>query len=169
MNEGLIASNYECPTCDERMGLYERKSAVLDGFEWRCRKKGVNAHDVCRSIRKNLWFSKSKLSMHDILHITKMWFGRSIPLYSLAAIVSATFYLKYISLISVTFTHIFITYSPYPTVFTCRHFVVPWRIFFSLSPRVWALLGFYQMTLMAICRVYLNVTLMSQIMKVSHK
>ncbi|GFX49903.1 transposable element Tcb2 transposase [Trichonephila clavipes] len=32
-----IASNYECPKCNERMGLYERKSAVLDGFEWRWR------------------------------------------------------------------------------------------------------------------------------------
>ncbi|GFX08631.1 hypothetical protein TNCV_4171301 [Trichonephila clavipes] len=37
MNEGLIALNYECSKCNERMGLYERKSAVLDGdFEWVC-------------------------------------------------------------------------------------------------------------------------------------
>ncbi|GFS94131.1 hypothetical protein TNCV_3786061 [Trichonephila clavipes] len=33
--EGLIALNYECSKCNERMGLYERKSAVLDGFERR--------------------------------------------------------------------------------------------------------------------------------------
>ncbi|GFX46582.1 uncharacterized protein TNCV_4550211 [Trichonephila clavipes] len=45
MKEGLIASSYECPKCNEQMGLNERKSVVLDGFEWRCRKKGVNAHD----------------------------------------------------------------------------------------------------------------------------
>ncbi|GFS71331.1 uncharacterized protein TNCV_5050711 [Trichonephila clavipes] len=57
MKEGLIASSYECPKCNEQMGLNERKSVVLDGFEWRCRKKGVNTHDVCRSIRKNSWFS----------------------------------------------------------------------------------------------------------------
>ncbi|GFX23091.1 mitotic-spindle organizing protein 2A [Trichonephila clavipes] len=57
MKEGLIASSYECPKCNERMGFYERKSVVLDGFEWRCRKEGVNTHDVCRSIRKNTWFS----------------------------------------------------------------------------------------------------------------
>ncbi|GFY24371.1 uncharacterized protein TNCV_1014201 [Trichonephila clavipes] len=61
MKEGLIASSYECPKCNEQMGLNERKSVVLDGFEWRCRKKGVNTHDVCRSIRKNSWFSNSKL------------------------------------------------------------------------------------------------------------
>ncbi|GFW97139.1 uncharacterized protein TNCV_631441 [Trichonephila clavipes] len=57
MKEGLIASSYECPKCNEQMGLNERKSVVLDGFEWRCRIKGVNTHDVCRSIRKNSWFS----------------------------------------------------------------------------------------------------------------
>ncbi|GFS76366.1 uncharacterized protein TNCV_1620101 [Trichonephila clavipes] len=59
MKEGLIASSYECPECNEQMGLNERKSVVLDGFEWS--KKGVNTHDVCRSIRKNSWFSNSKL------------------------------------------------------------------------------------------------------------
>ncbi|GFX16526.1 hypothetical protein TNCV_22971 [Trichonephila clavipes] len=37
MKEGLIALNYECSKCSERMGLYQRKSAVLDGdFEWVC-------------------------------------------------------------------------------------------------------------------------------------
>ncbi|GFV04037.1 hypothetical protein TNCV_916611 [Trichonephila clavipes] len=45
MKKGLIASSYECPKCNEQMGLNERKSVVLDGFEWRCRKKGVNMHD----------------------------------------------------------------------------------------------------------------------------
>ncbi|GFY03957.1 retrovirus-related Pol polyprotein from transposon opus [Trichonephila clavipes] len=39
MKEGLIASSYECPKCNEQMGLNERKSCFLDGFEWRCRKK----------------------------------------------------------------------------------------------------------------------------------
>ncbi|GFW77243.1 hypothetical protein TNCV_923601 [Trichonephila clavipes] len=37
MKEELIALNYECSKCNERIGLYERKSAVLDGdFEWVC-------------------------------------------------------------------------------------------------------------------------------------
>ncbi|GFV00983.1 uncharacterized protein TNCV_2584551 [Trichonephila clavipes] len=40
MKEGLIASIYECPKCNEQMGLNERKRVVLDGFEFRCRKKG---------------------------------------------------------------------------------------------------------------------------------
>ncbi|GFW09232.1 transposon Tf2-8 polyprotein [Trichonephila clavipes] len=44
MKEGLIASSYECPKCNEQMGLNERKSVVLDGFEWRCRKKGLTGY-----------------------------------------------------------------------------------------------------------------------------
>ena len=76
MKEKLIASSYECPKCKEPMKLCERKSVALDGYEWRCRKKGVNAHDVCRSARKNLWFSHCKLSIYDILRLTKCWFGR---------------------------------------------------------------------------------------------
>ncbi|GFX52986.1 uncharacterized protein TNCV_3228541 [Trichonephila clavipes] len=68
MKEGLIASSYECPKCNEQMGLNERKSVVLDGFEWRCRKKGVNTHDVCRSIRKNSWFSNIALSLSSLLN-----------------------------------------------------------------------------------------------------
>ncbi|GFU66560.1 uncharacterized protein TNCV_4357161 [Trichonephila clavipes] len=43
MKEGLIASSYECPKCNEQMGLNERISVVLDGFEWRCRKKERNS------------------------------------------------------------------------------------------------------------------------------
>ncbi|GFX31298.1 uncharacterized protein TNCV_2061171 [Trichonephila clavipes] len=39
--KGLIASSYECPKCNEQMGLNERKSVVWDGFEWRCRKKAT--------------------------------------------------------------------------------------------------------------------------------
>ncbi|GFU57498.1 uncharacterized protein TNCV_3636621 [Trichonephila clavipes] len=39
MKEGLIVSSYECPKCNERMGLYDQKSVDLDGFEWRCQKK----------------------------------------------------------------------------------------------------------------------------------
>ncbi|GFX00633.1 hypothetical protein TNCV_2236401 [Trichonephila clavipes] len=46
MKEGLIALSYECAKCNDRIVLYEQKSVVLDGFEWRCRKKGVNMNAV---------------------------------------------------------------------------------------------------------------------------
>ena len=36
----------------------------------------MNKHDVYGSVRKNLWFSISKLSMYDILCVSKLWFGR---------------------------------------------------------------------------------------------
>ena len=48
----------------------------MNKYEWGCRKKDVNEHDVCGSVRKNLLFSISKLSMYDILCVTKLWFGR---------------------------------------------------------------------------------------------
>ena len=51
------------------------KRVVLNGYEWRCRKKGVNAHDVYRRVRKNS-FLNSKLNMYDILCATKLWFRR---------------------------------------------------------------------------------------------
>ncbi|GFU02183.1 uncharacterized protein TNCV_533861 [Trichonephila clavipes] len=51
MKEGLIASSYECPKCNEQMGLNERKSVVLDGFEWRCQKK---ENDEIRNLMKSL-------------------------------------------------------------------------------------------------------------------
>ena len=35
----LIASSYECLNCNDQMRLYEQKSAVLDGYEWRFRKE----------------------------------------------------------------------------------------------------------------------------------
>ncbi|GFY25928.1 uncharacterized protein TNCV_1916781 [Trichonephila clavipes] len=62
MKEGLIASSYECPKCNEQMGLNERKSVVLDGFEWRCRKKGVNTHDGINDVVQCDKVSMSKQS-----------------------------------------------------------------------------------------------------------
>ncbi|GFX79426.1 uncharacterized protein K02A2.6 [Trichonephila clavipes] len=53
MKEGLIASSYECPKCNEQMGLNERKSVVLDGFEWRCRKKGTMEQRTADMFRQN--------------------------------------------------------------------------------------------------------------------
>ncbi|GFT11750.1 hypothetical protein TNCV_3684001 [Trichonephila clavipes] len=40
----LIALNKECPKYNERMGLYVRKSAVLGGFERRCRLNPRRIH-----------------------------------------------------------------------------------------------------------------------------
>ncbi|GFU79532.1 HTH_Tnp_Tc3_2 domain-containing protein [Trichonephila clavipes] len=57
MKEGLIASSYECPKCNEQMGLNERTSVVWDGFEWRCRKKkktaGWSTHHIAGQVDRS--------------------------------------------------------------------------------------------------------------------
>ncbi|GFW25269.1 hypothetical protein TNCV_5088351 [Trichonephila clavipes] len=50
--EGLIASNYECSKCNERMTLYERKSAVLVGFKRRFRMEPSGARSNNRNSTK---------------------------------------------------------------------------------------------------------------------
>ncbi|GFU18555.1 mitotic-spindle organizing protein 2A [Trichonephila clavipes] len=78
MRENLISSRYECPKCGKNMVMRERKGTI-DGYEWRCRTKGgENPHDVCKSIRKGTWFSKSHLSVCDILILTRHFFGKSM-------------------------------------------------------------------------------------------
>ncbi|GFU84520.1 uncharacterized protein TNCV_1818521 [Trichonephila clavipes] len=63
MKEGLIPSRYECQKCKKDMLLVERKGTI-DGFEWRCRVQSKeNPHFVCRSVRKGMWFSHSRLSI----------------------------------------------------------------------------------------------------------
>ncbi|GFW62714.1 hypothetical protein TNCV_2624771 [Trichonephila clavipes] len=49
MKEGLIASSYECPKCNEQMGLNERKSVVLDGD---VEKKNTSIHYVVKKYKK---------------------------------------------------------------------------------------------------------------------
>lgn len=75
MNEGLIASRYECPECKEDMRLVERKDRK-DGYTWSCRKSaknGVREHYIKRSVRKGSWFEESKLSIIDVLSFTILW------------------------------------------------------------------------------------------------
>ncbi|GFV39306.1 complex I assembly factor ACAD9, mitochondrial [Trichonephila clavipes] len=81
MKEGLIASSYECPKCNEQMGLNERKSVVLDGFEWRCQKKEFEKMDP----NKILW-PALKYSNRFLLKVMKnrhyFSLGRSMRKYS---------------------------------------------------------------------------------------
>ncbi|GFU93896.1 mitotic-spindle organizing protein 2A [Trichonephila clavipes] len=78
MRENLISSRYECPKYGKNMVMRERKGTI-DGYEWRYRTKGgENPHDVCKSIRKGTWFSKSHLSVCDILIFNASFFGKSM-------------------------------------------------------------------------------------------
>ncbi|GFX87347.1 uncharacterized protein TNCV_3369171 [Trichonephila clavipes] len=72
MKEGLIPSRYECQKCKKDMLLVERKGTI-DGFEWRCRVQSKeNPHFLCRSVRKGMWFSHSRLSICVILRLTRI-------------------------------------------------------------------------------------------------
>ncbi|GFU84135.1 mitotic-spindle organizing protein 2A [Trichonephila clavipes] len=74
----LARCRYECPKCGKNMVMRERKGTI-DGYEWRCRTKGgENPHDVCKSIRKGTWFSKSHLSVCDIFNFNASFFGKSM-------------------------------------------------------------------------------------------
>ncbi|GBO29650.1 hypothetical protein AVEN_266626-1 [Araneus ventricosus] len=45
VDQGLIASGYECPKCKRQMVLRQRKD-ISDGFNWICRVREQNAHHV---------------------------------------------------------------------------------------------------------------------------
>ncbi|GBO43441.1 hypothetical protein AVEN_241714-1 [Araneus ventricosus] len=68
MSMNFIAKEYVCPTCGVKMVLTERDGS--DGYGWVCRKFGVNAHHVKRSVRKGSWFDESKLSMPEVMILT---------------------------------------------------------------------------------------------------
>ncbi|KAF8768428.1 hypothetical protein HNY73_021251 [Argiope bruennichi] len=62
MNEGLMASSYECSKCGKQMNL-TKQPKLNDGYEWKCRSRSkVNPYDCSRSVRKGSWFAGSHLS-----------------------------------------------------------------------------------------------------------
>ncbi|GFT68412.1 transposon Ty3-I Gag-Pol polyprotein [Trichonephila clavipes] len=65
MKEGLIALNYECPKCNEQMGLYERQSAILVGFEWRC-QMGIFNHYFAEYTSGNLADKRTPVLKHAL-------------------------------------------------------------------------------------------------------
>ncbi|GBL74685.1 hypothetical protein AVEN_243571-1 [Araneus ventricosus] len=71
MKMNLIAKEYVCPICGEKMVLPERDGS--DGYSWVCRKYGLNAHYVRKTVRKGSWFDESKLSISEILILTYLW------------------------------------------------------------------------------------------------
>ena len=74
--EGLIASSYICPKCQEPMKMVQSNSQnrCSDGFVWKCRRR-INKvrHEVERSIRSGSWFENSNLTLEEILKLTYMW------------------------------------------------------------------------------------------------
>ncbi|GBO25369.1 hypothetical protein AVEN_161978-1, partial [Araneus ventricosus] len=54
MEMNLIANEYVCPTCGVKLVLTERDGS--DVYSWVCRKFGVNAHHVRRTVINGSWF-----------------------------------------------------------------------------------------------------------------
>lgn len=75
MDVGLLKKSRECDKCQGVMKLVESKNSS-DGYVWRCRTTGDNAHQCRKSVRKGSLFNRSKLSIGDILIITYMWCSR---------------------------------------------------------------------------------------------
>ncbi|GBM51373.1 hypothetical protein AVEN_110821-1 [Araneus ventricosus] len=72
MDQGLIASGYQCPKCKQPMVLAPRADNC-DKFNWVCRVKGQNPHYVKRSVRTGSWFEGSHLPMPTILLFLIYW------------------------------------------------------------------------------------------------
>ncbi|GBN24775.1 hypothetical protein AVEN_11507-1 [Araneus ventricosus] len=67
----MIAKEYVCPTCGEKMILTENNCS--DDYAWVCRKFGVNEHHIKRTVRKGSWFSESKLTIPEVLILSYLW------------------------------------------------------------------------------------------------
>ncbi|GBM51364.1 hypothetical protein AVEN_110814-1 [Araneus ventricosus] len=72
MDQGLIASGYQCPKCKQPMVLTPRADNC-DKFTWVCRIRGQNAHHVKRSVRTGSWFERSRLPIPTILLFLIYW------------------------------------------------------------------------------------------------
>ncbi|GBN24084.1 hypothetical protein AVEN_15284-1 [Araneus ventricosus] len=66
VEQGLIASGYECPKCRQQTVL-TRRSDISDGFNLACHVRGQNGHHIKRSIRAGSWFERNHLPIPTIL------------------------------------------------------------------------------------------------------
>ena len=67
----LLASSVKCPRtgCSNALS-WTRRASSRDGYEWRYSKRGC---DGMASMRRNSWFSGSKLSIEKALALTYAW------------------------------------------------------------------------------------------------
>ncbi|GBN48473.1 hypothetical protein AVEN_210071-1 [Araneus ventricosus] len=71
MGMDMIAKEFVCPTCGEKMVLTEENCS--DGYAWVCRKFGVNEHHIKRTVRKGSWFEENKSTIPEVLILTYLW------------------------------------------------------------------------------------------------
>ncbi|GFW78727.1 hypothetical protein TNCV_4261501 [Trichonephila clavipes] len=107
------------------MGLYERKSAVLDGFQRRCEMGMFEETITSQNI-----YGGAPTVIRLAIRPSRLFLKFTVTLYPSLGKDQQ--------------------HPPCPAIFTCRHCwlrLAPSRsglaLFFGLSSRVWALLGFY--------------------------
>jgi transposase-like protein len=67
---GLLKTEMLCPMCGSNMRLSSSKS-VIDKCRWKCGKgKRGERCNATRSLRHSSWFSKSKLTLLEIMLVT---------------------------------------------------------------------------------------------------
>ena len=67
----LLASSIKCPreNCSNTL-TWTRRTSSRDGYEWRCSRRKCNG---MASMRQNLWFSGSRLSIEKVLALSYAW------------------------------------------------------------------------------------------------
>ncbi|PSN30295.1 hypothetical protein C0J52_25555 [Blattella germanica] len=69
---GLLPHRYTCPECESNMRLI--RTSKSDGYWWECKaKKAGKAHKIRRSLRRNTWFARSKLTIVEIVILLYYW------------------------------------------------------------------------------------------------
>jgi hypothetical protein len=65
----LLKREMLCPTCGRNMSLWSE--SVIDKFRWRC-GKGMRGQrcNATRSLRHSSWFTKSKLTLLEVMLLT---------------------------------------------------------------------------------------------------
>ena len=69
---GLIPPSKQCPTCGSAMNLIH-DGKVSDQRRWYCRQRGQNKHEHRISIRTGTFFSKSNLTLEEIIQFFYLW------------------------------------------------------------------------------------------------
>ncbi len=85
----IVTTGLKCNVKGCQGGIFKlrKKTGKADGYVWKCQGKKLKKGSCFKtescpgvlSIRKNTWFSKSKLSMGEILYFTYYWWHGVAP------------------------------------------------------------------------------------------
>ena len=70
MENGLLASNQRCPSCQDPMRICISEDPDGNEGRWRCSKQTCRKE---KSLRQGSFFEKSKISLKDLVSIIFLW------------------------------------------------------------------------------------------------